>query len=85
MYESICDRLLNKWCGDPESRKQAKAQINRKGCGPVNKNSCKKYNYKNSAENKRRKEIVEKRAKLIARREELRARNRAMRNKRTPK
>ena len=66
MYESICDRLLNKWCGDPESRKQAKAQINRKGCGPVNKNSCKKYNYKNSAENKRRKEIAALGAEVLA-------------------
>ena len=81
MYESICDRLLNKWCGDPESRKQTKVQLNRKGCGQVNKNSCKTYNYRNSTENKRRKEIAEKRAKLIARREELRARNRAMRPK----
>jgi len=78
---SICDKLKNKWCGDPPSRKQTQAQINKRGCGPVNKNVCNTYNYKNSNKNKKQKEIAEKKARLIARREELRERNRLMKEK----
>ena len=81
---SLCNKLKNKWCGDPPSRKQTEAQINKRGCGPVNKNSCTTYNYKNSNANKKAKEIANKKAKLIARRNELRQRNKAMKN-RTPK
>ena len=86
---TLCDTLKNKWCGDPMSRKQTQAQINKRGCGPVNKNSCTGYRYVNSNENKKAKENAAKkaqrnakRANLEARREELRRRNAEMKKKR---
>jgi len=78
---SICDKLKNKWCGDPLSPTQTEKQLNRKSCGPVNRNVCNTYNYKNSNKNKKRKEIAEKKARLIAHREKLRERNRRMKDK----
>ena len=82
----ICKVLKDKWCGDPLSRTQTEKQLNRKSCGPVNKNVCNTYNYKNSNKNKKQKEIAEKKARLIAHREKLRERNRLMKEKqKTPK
>ena len=78
---SICDKLKNKWCGDPLSRTQTEKQLNRKSCGPVNRNVCNTYNYKNSNKNKKQKNIAEKKARLIAHREKLRERNRRMKEK----
>jgi hypothetical protein len=77
----ICKILKDKWCGDSPSRTQTEKQLNRKSCGTINKNACNTYNYKNSNKNKKQKEIAEKKARLIARREELRERNRRMKEK----